>query len=222
MRASHAYALYYRTGMPLLSSLLKSPDTRRDKGIEEMESSPRLTPLRDQFAFGRGRLLDRLQGMTNAEYLWEPVLGCWNIRPRERTQATHSYGGGPWVIELTRPAPEPAPFPTLAWRLCHLDSGMRMRADYTNGTHAMGWNDYVVPGSAADGIASLTAACDAWQGALAGTTDADLDRVGRCAFPYGLDPTLPFSQTVWWVNQELLHHGAEIALLRDLYRAQPH
>jgi len=25
---------------------------------------------------------------------------------------------------------------------------------------------------------------------------------------------------VWWVNQEILHHGAEIALLRDLYRAQ--
>jgi hypothetical protein len=24
---------------------------------------------------------------------------------------------------------------------------------------------------------------------------------------------------VWWVNQEILHHGAEIALLRDLYRA---
>jgi hypothetical protein len=23
---------------------------------------------------------------------------------------------------------------------------------------------------------------------------------------------------VWWVNQELLHHGAEIGLLRDLYR----
>ncbi|HEY8675177.1 MAG TPA: DinB family protein, partial [Candidatus Dormibacteraeota bacterium] len=27
-------------------------------------------------------------------------------------------------------------------------------------------------------------------------------------------------ETVWWVNQELLHHGAEIALLRDLYRAR--
>jgi hypothetical protein len=26
--------------------------------------------------------------------------------------------------------------------------------------------------------------------------------------------------TVWWVNQELLHHGAEIGLLRDVYRAQ--
>jgi hypothetical protein len=27
-----------------------------------------------------------------------------------------------------------------------------------------------------------------------------------------------FIDIVWWVNQEVLHHGAEIALLRDLYR----
>ena len=26
--------------------------------------------------------------------------------------------------------------------------------------------------------------------------------------------------TIWWVNQEVLHHGAEIALLRDLFREQ--
>ena len=34
------------------------------------------------------------------------------------------------------------------------------------------------------------------------------------------DPEDPFIEAVWWVNQELLHHGAEVALLRDLYRAQ--
>jgi hypothetical protein len=28
-----------------------------------------------------------------------------------------------------------------------------------------------------------------------------------------------FVDIVWWVNQEILHHGAEVALLRDLYRA---
>jgi hypothetical protein len=35
-------------------------------------------------------------------------------------------------------------------------------------------------------------------------------------------PEEPFMDLVWWVNQELLHHGAEIALIRDLYRARPH
>jgi hypothetical protein len=32
---------------------------------------------------------------------------------------------------------------------------------------------------------------------------------------------LPFLDIAWWVNQEALHHGGEIALLRDLYRAWP-
>ena len=31
------------------------------------------------------------------------------------------------------------------------------------------------------------------------------------------DAEEPFIEVVWWVNQEVLHHGAEIALLRDLY-----
>ena len=42
--------------------------------------------------------------------------------------------------------------------------------------------------------------------------------VNHFLLPHGSDPEDPFLETVWWVNQELLHHGAEIALLRDLYR----
>jgi len=41
-----------------------------------------------------------------------------------------------------------------------------------------------------------------------------------CSYPDGSDPEEPFIEIVWWVNQELLHHGAEIALLPDLYRAR--
>jgi hypothetical protein len=36
------------------------------------------------------------------------------------------------------------------------------------------------------------------------------------ATPYGSDAEEMFIDIVWWVNQEILHHGAEIALLRDL------
>ena len=187
-----------------------------------MEVSLRLRPLLNQFVFARDRLLARVAGMTDAEYLREPVPGCWSIRPRGDIPADRAYGGGPWVVEFTRPEPDPPPFTTLAWRLCHLASGMLQRADYTVGAHAMTRADYVVPATAVDGIASLTTACAAWHDVLTVTTDADLDQIGRCQFPQGLDPTVPFWQTIWWVNQELLHHGAEIALLRDLYRAAPH
>lgn len=53
---------------------------------------------------------------------------------------------------------------------------------------------------------------------LLATDDAGLNTVGRSRYPYGSDPENPFVDIVWWVNQELLHHGAEIALIRDLYR----
>jgi hypothetical protein len=43
--------------------------------------------------------------------------------------------------------------------------------------------------------------------------------VGFGQFPSGLDPRLPFIAVLWWMNKELIHHSAEIALLRDLYRA---
>jgi hypothetical protein len=42
--------------------------------------------------------------------------------------------------------------------------------------------------------------------------------VEHCAYPHGSDPEEPFIDVVWWVNQEMPHHGAEIAPLRDLYR----
>jgi hypothetical protein len=58
----------------------------------------------------------------------------------------------------------------------------------------------------------------AWRAALTSADDAALDQVGCSDYPDGSDPDEPFIEIVWWVNQELLHHGAEISLLRDLYR----
>ncbi len=30
----------------------------------------------------REQLRPRLEGLGDGEYLWEPVPGCWNLRPR--------------------------------------------------------------------------------------------------------------------------------------------
>ena len=187
-----------------------------------MTLPPRLTPLLAQFDFALDRLVNRLDGLTDDEYFREPVAGCWSVRLRDRSEAGMPMGSGDWVIEFDRPEPNPPPFTTIAWRICHLALGMTIRADYTVGTKAMTRDDYEIPGNAVAGVASLVAAGAAWRAAVASaTTDADLDLVGRSQNPWGLDPQLPFLDIVWWVNQELLHHGGEIALLRDLYRAQP-
>ena len=185
-----------------------------------MTTPPRLAPLLAQFDFALDRLVVRLEGLTDEEYHWEPVPGCWGVRPRGEERTARASGGGGWVLEAARPSPDPPPFTTLAWRLCHLAGLMALRADYTVGAGTMTLEGYEMPGDAASGVTALRAAGAAWRSALDPTTDADLDRVGRSSFPWGLDPTLPFLDIAWWVNQELLHHGAEIALLRDLYRAQ--
>src|SRR5882724_8264628 len=53
----------------------------------------------------------RLQGLTDEEYFWEPVAGCWSIRP--------SPDGG-FHYDQTSAAPEPPSFTTIAWRIGHI------------------------------------------------------------------------------------------------------
>lgn len=202
---------------------------------------PRLVPLLAQFDFARERLVGRLAGpfvdsgngtpvavepMTDEEYLWEPVPGCWSLRRRSDgpgPTADFLAGAGEWGRDSADfPHPSPPPFTTLAWRLSHLAEMLVLRADHTNGTHALTRDDHRIVADAATAITDLDSAAAAWRAALLGVDDAALDTVGHSTYPYGSDPQDPFLETVWWVNQELLHHGAEIALLRDLYRAGRH
>ncbi|MFJ3924355.1 DinB family protein [Streptomyces sp. NPDC090022] len=196
----------------------------------------RLVPLLEQFDHAAGRLADRLAAplrdsgnglpvgntpLTDAEYLWEPVPGCWSVRPRAAgpgPRATVLAGAGDHGRDATPPPhPAPPPFTTLAWRLSHLTEMLTLRADHTAGSRSLTREDVAVPGTAAAAVAAFRAAAAAWRSALLAADDAALDTVGHSAYPYGSDPGDPFLQTVRWVNQEVLHHGAEIALLRDLH-----
>jgi hypothetical protein len=59
-----------------------------------------------------------------------------------------------------------------------------------------------------------------WRDSVAAMTDEQLDKPGFGQYPWGLDPEIPFAGIVWWTNRELIHHLAECALLRDLWRAR--
>lgn len=206
-----------------------------------MTTPSRLTPLLQQFDFARERLYGRMAGpvmdsgdgsdtrvdpMTDEEYLWEPVPGCWSVRRRTDgpgPRATLLAGAGDWGRDAASyPHPWPPPVTTIAWRLSHLGEMLTLRADHTAGGHVLTRDDHPVSGDAAGAVAAFDAGSAAWRKALLSVDDAALDTVGYCTYPHGSDPEEPFLDIVWWVNQELLHHGAEIALLRDLYRARPH
>jgi len=57
------------------------------------------------------RTRERLAGLTDEEYFWEPAPGCWSVRQR---------GDGRWAVDQAMPGPDPAPLTTIAWRLWHL------------------------------------------------------------------------------------------------------
>ncbi|WP_069817084.1 DinB family protein [Streptomyces sp. TP-A0874] len=204
-----------------------------------MSTPPRLVPLLRQFDFARKRLADRLTGpvvdsgngtdievgsMTDEEYLWEPVPDCWSVRrstERPGPRARILVGSGRWRRDAwPAPHPTPPPFTTIAWRLSHLSELLALRADHTAGSRKLTRDDYRSSGDAAGAIAAFEAGATAWRAALLSVDDSDLDTIGHSGYPHGSDPEDPFIDVVWWVNQELLHHGAEIALIRDLYRSR--
>ena len=65
-------------------------------------------------------LRPRLDGLTDEEYFWEPVRGCWSIRPRDKSAAPISEDSGEWAMDFASPDPVPAPVTTIAWRLAHI------------------------------------------------------------------------------------------------------
>ena len=71
------------------------------------------------------------------------------------------------------------------------------------------------PGDAATALAQLDAAYAGW---LAGVRGLDADGLARaCGAAEGPYAKASMAELVLHINREMLHHGAEVALLRDLY-----
>lgn len=166
---------------------------------------PRLAPLMTQLDTSLDMAVARMAGLTDDEYWWLP----------EPSAATLVRVDGRLV-----PATVPDDTPrtrTVALLIGHLGEMGTLRADYTTGSHSLTRADLTWPDNAADGLAFLRTGWQAWRDALTSLADAELDVVGRSAFPMGLDPQVPILDIAWWMNRELIHHTAEIAFIRDLY-----
>src|SRR3954469_20291657 len=172
----------------------------------------RLRPFLAQWDYIVDILLARMEGLKDEEFLWEPADDVWTVR---------LVDGRPTPdVESWPPVAEAAPPRTLAWTLGHLGAGSATRADWLVGSHSLKDGDLVWPMRATEGIAFARQGLEAWRAGLAQMTDADLDTVGRSAYPGGLDPELPLIEIVWWVSKELVFHAGEAWFVRDLYAAQ--
>jgi hypothetical protein len=170
----------------------------------------RVAPFIAQWDYITEVTFARLEGLTDDEYLWEPVPSAWTIRPGRN-------GKNVADTEVWAPDSESEPPRTLAWSITHLGNGALMRADYLTGSHSLTSDDLIYPLRADEGIELMRRGLEAWRSGLVQMSDADLDTVGRSAYPWGLDPKLPLIEIVWWINKELVWHSAEAWFVRDLY-----
>lgn len=153
----------------------------------------------------------RLEGLDDEEYLWEPAPDCWTVRAD--ASGTHRIDSAL--------APDPAPFTTIAWRLWHLIGcyGGSRNATWLGLDRPAGGFDHgdPAPGAAAAAIDALERAQVHWHELLA---SVPLEQYGETIGPIaGQYADSDKAGLVLHQIDEQIHHGAELGVLRDLYRA---
>jgi uncharacterized damage-inducible protein DinB len=169
--------------------------------------------LAGQIELATKRLRERLAGITDDEYLWEPVAKCWTVRRRDTATSPMPMGGGEWVFDNAEELYSPGPFTTIAWRLMHLTD---VFASYQIALWGGKLSDDLVEAtpSAAEGAALWERHANTFTWALTQEDDETLQR--SIQVPWWPDAA-PRWQVVSNVATEVVHHGAEIGVLRDLY-----
>jgi hypothetical protein len=160
----------------------------------------------------------RLQGLTDEEYLWEPVPDCWTLRPR--VTATGEPFGGLTMDSERDVRPVLDPVTTIAWRLAHVIVHILKARTYRifgDPESDLGGHSYA--GTAAAALNQLDDAYLRWKAGFAGLTDARLAELIGPEERYFEGQ--PLASLILHVNREVLSHIAEVALLRDLYARQP-
>lgn len=173
--------------------------------------------LADQLDFHwTTQLRPRLDGLTDEEYLWEPVPGAWNVRPRGTRATAQAAGTGDFEIDWQWPEPVPAPVTTIAWRLGHVIVGiLALRNAGHFGAPATSYQDWAYAGTAAQALTQLDEQYATWTAGVRALDAAGLD--APCGPTEGDWGGEPMTTLVLHINREVIHHGAELALLRDLY-----
>ena len=163
--------------------------------------------LLDAFDYVVSRLQERLADMTRAEYLWRPVSDSWSLV---------ETADGRWMVERPHPEPMPPPVTTIAWRTWHIASDcLAGYIEQDGGAWPLGvtgreWHDE--PAQAATAVGQAYAAFRLYVVSLG--EERLWQPLGQAWGPYAADS---WASLVLHAFDEVVHHGAEIGLLRDLF-----
>lgn len=162
------------------------------------------------------QLRPRLDGLSDDEYFWEPTPGAWSIHRRGSGHTQFQGGSGDFTIDWAYPEPAPAPVTTIAWRLGHVIVGvLGARVHGHFGGPAMDYESFAYADTANGALRQLDEGYGAWLDGVRSWGEAGL--LEPCGPSEGPWAEHSRAVLVLHINRELIHHGAEIALLRDLY-----
>ncbi len=164
------------------------------------------------YDFVWNRFLGRLDGLGDEEYFWEPVPDCWSVR---------QGADGRWRIDGDggdcgpASAPVPPPFTTIAWRVGHIGLTLIGFGDRLYADGRVTLDDVEFASTAAGAISFLQECYEDWR---RGTAGYDEERwwspLGPAFGGYARQST---ADLALHVLDEVVHHAAEIGVLRDLY-----
>lgn len=162
------------------------------------------------------QLRPRLDGVTDDEYFWQPVPGCWTLSRRGESNAPVSFGTGEFTVDYAMPPPNPEPVTTIAWRLAHLIVVFASTNASRFGGPPADHSTFCYAGTAREALRQLD---DAHNTYISGVRNLGAEGLAQ---PQGPDKPAeyaeaPIAKLILYINLEVIHHGAEICLLRDLY-----
>ena len=171
-----------------------------------------------------------LNGLTQAEFDWEPHPGAWGLRRRDECTTPHPSGdeGGEWVADhdgdlaLAADRGEAIePMTTIGWLLNHVGAAPGMVAELeivggpnvpTMELYQQMWGHTILP-NVDEAVARLRDGWAALDRALrsSAATDEQLER------DYPGHPWVRGDLAITAMLNEVSHHGTQICMLRDLY-----
>lgn len=173
-----------------------------------------LGDLVDLLDFSWLRLRDRLSGLSDDEYVWEPVPGCYTVR---------RGADGRWRPDRGYPQPDPAPVATIAWRIWHITNRAGVGQTWPLLTGSWDVSYIEPPPTAAEAVERVRVAHEEWRNVFDSVDrkvlSTPIGELGQLAHDYGGGAYAARTVRALLLHtlDEHVHHSAEIALLRDLY-----
>ncbi|MBB4932263.1 hypothetical protein F4561_003083 [Lipingzhangella halophila] len=160
-------------------------------------------------AYCDNELWPGLVGLSDEEYLWEPVVGCWSLRPAP--DGTHTVD---WAL----PPPDPPPVTTIAWRLAFVVTNLATRAHHHFDAAPFSPDTHDWPATASGGVALLRETVRDWCRCVRGLDPSELSRAAGPS--EGVHQGHSLAAMLLNANCQVIHHGGAMLLQRSLWSAR--